>query len=73
MKLKYLKETQQEKVYRLLREAGDTGVRSYDLTYRYNCKQAPARIWELINYKALPIDRLWDKNHNKYYVLRDQI
>lgn len=39
--------TQQEKILALLQQAGILGINSYDLTYKYSCKQAPTRIKEL--------------------------
>lgn len=39
--------TQQNKILALLKIAGSSGVSSYDLTYKHNCKQAPTRISEL--------------------------
>lgn len=45
--MKNFKETQREKVLRLLREAGNSGINSHDLTYIHSIKQAPTRIYEL--------------------------
>lgn len=51
--------TQRNKVYELLKEAGSTGVTGFELTYKHNVKQAPTRIYELrregIQIEAKPI------------------
>lgn len=39
--------TQRQKVLDLLKESGNQGVNSYDLTYIHSIKQAPTRIKEL--------------------------
>ena len=44
-----MKETQRQKVLRLLKDAGALGVSSYEFTYTHQVKQAPTRIWELKN------------------------
>lgn len=45
--MKQLKETQRQKILRLLKEAGQSGVNSHDLTYIHGIKQAPTRVHEL--------------------------
>ena len=42
-----LKETQRQKVLRLLKESGQSGINSHDLTYIHGIKQAPTRVKEL--------------------------
>lgn len=45
--MKTQKETQRQKVLRLLKEAGQSGINSHDLTYIHGIKQAPTRVQEL--------------------------
>lgn len=62
--------TQRQKVLDLLKESGNQGVNSYDLTYIHSIKQAPTRVKELresgynITSKTLP-------NRSVQYVLTD--
>lgn len=40
-------DTQKQTVLALLQHAGEAGINSYELTYKYSIKQAPTRIKEL--------------------------
>lgn len=63
------KETQRQKVLRLLRESGKSGLNSHDLTYIHGIKQAPTRIYELIEKGYKISSSAPHKNRSIDYVL----
>lgn len=64
-------ETQRQKVLRLLRQAGDFGVSSYDFTYKHAVKQAPTRIHELQKLGHGIITKKHDTRSVKYFLIYD--
>lgn len=67
--MKTFKETQQQKILRLLQEAGQQGVNSHDLTYIHSIKQAPTRIHELEKMGYLISTLTGFRNRSVQYVL----
>jgi hypothetical protein len=61
--------TQKQRILQLLR-AFTKGVSSYDFTYNYGIKQAPARIWELIHRDGFEIGKRKDKFKKTFYFLK---
>lgn len=66
--MKSFKETQQQKVLRLLKDAGNNGVNSHDLTYIHSIKQAPTRVQEL-EQKGYKIASIPQENRSVNYIL----
>ena len=66
------KRTQQAVILDLLMEAGNTGVNSFDLDYKYHIKQAPTRIYELQK-KGHRITTIKQKNRSVNYILENEI
>ena len=67
--MKTLKETQQGKVLRLLKESGQAGVNSHDLTYIHGIKQGPTRVKELQEQGYIITSSAPLKNRSVIYVL----
>lgn len=66
-----MKETQRQKVLRLLKEAGPLGVSSYEFTYSHAVKQAPARILELKRLGHTITDKPSDQRSVRYFLVKD--
>lgn len=66
-----MKETQRNKVLRLLRQAGSNGVSSYEFTYTHHIKQAPTRIWELKRLGHIINERPADQKSVRYILVKD--
>lgn len=63
--------TQQARILQLLRETGEKGLNSYDLTYTYYIKQAPTRINELRE-QGFKITSHLRPNRSVQYILHEK-